>query len=76
MTECTIGDKERCDYEESQSVLLEPVQLTANITRNVGLPNRAFPNVDISLSLEAIKVRTCTAFMSETCLRFHLLNKS
>ena len=56
VTECTIGDGEQCDYEESQSVILEPLQLTANITRNITLPTKAFPNVDISLSLEAIKV--------------------
>ena len=56
MAECTV--REQCDYEESNSVILEPLRLIVDMTRNITLPTKAFPNVDISLSLDAIKVVT------------------
>ncbi|XP_064395949.1 intermembrane lipid transfer protein VPS13A-like isoform X2 [Halichondria panicea] len=54
VAECTV--REQCDYEESNSVILEPLRLIVDMTRNITLPTKAFPNVDISLSLDAIKL--------------------
>lgn len=43
--------------EESHSIILEPLQFTATVTRNISKPTQAFPNIDICLGLGTIKVR-------------------
>jgi len=43
--------------KEVESIILDPLKFTASITRNISQPTRAFPNVDIRLSLEAIQVQ-------------------
>ncbi len=58
MTKCILG--EECDIKASHGDILEPLSLSASITRNISLPTKAFPNIDISLSLDAIKVPTST----------------
>lgn len=55
---CSLQDTSSC--QESRSNILEPIQFTAHIKRNISQPSEAYPNVDISLSLDTIKVLTVT----------------
>ncbi len=65
-TECSLS--EQYGYKECEGVILEPLSLSASIIRNISLPNRAFPNVDIKISLDAIKV--CTYFCILGCTTY------
>lgn len=55
---CSLQDKS-CSSEQC-STILEPIQFTARIHRNVSQPTDAYPNVDITISLDTIVVRSGT----------------
>ncbi len=42
---------------ETRYTILEPVEFVAHISRNISRPSEMYPNVDISLDIDTIKVR-------------------
>ena len=44
------------NQKDSQNIIMEPIRFLANIRRNISHPSKAYPNVDILLNIEAIKV--------------------
>ena len=46
------------DEMESSSIILEPLQFTATVSRNLGKPMLTLPNVDVQLPLGTVEVRT------------------
>ena len=54
-TVCSVqGPGEGC--AERRSTILEPMEFVARINRNISQPSEAYPNVDVLLELDAIKV--------------------
>lgn len=53
---CSLQDKSSCSMEQ-HSTILEPIQFTAHIRRNVSQPSEAYPNVDVVVGLDTITVR-------------------
>lgn len=53
---CSLQDQPGCSAEK-RSTILEPIQFTAHIRRNVSQPTVAYPNVDIVVALDTIMVR-------------------
>ena len=49
------GGAPRC-AAETRSTILEPMEFVARIHRNISQPSEAYPNVDVMLELDAIKV--------------------
>ena len=41
---------------ESQTVIMEPLKLSAQVIRNISAPTPAFPSVDVQLTLDRVKV--------------------
>ncbi len=53
-----------CDID-TQSTILEPLTFSVQVIRNISQPTEAFPNVDIQLQLNQVKVLICsTGFIS------------
>lgn len=52
-TLCSLDSR---DCEECHNTILDPIQFTLHIRRNISQPNEAYPNVDIILNMDSIKV--------------------
>lgn len=56
-TVCAVGVVGCGDAtKEKRNNILEPMEFIARINRNISQPSEAYPNVDIILQLDAIKV--------------------
>jgi len=49
-TVCLLADREQC-LESARSTILEPLEFTVYVTRNISAPSMHFPNVDVQLGL-------------------------
>lgn len=54
-TVCLLADREKC-LESTRSTILEPLEFTVYVTRNISAPSMHFPNVDVQLGLGDVEV--------------------